>query len=78
MESLDLKTEQIATYIIRVLELYYQQGVTTTWRDIFTFLRIPEAAWIDEPDIDEKIIVNSEAELAIMKAMISSRFATKH
>lgn len=78
MDPLELKTEQIATYIIRVLELYYQQGVSTTWRDIFTFLKIPEVVWKDDPDIDDPIIINSESELVIMKAMISSRFATRH
>jgi hypothetical protein len=60
------------------LELCYEQGVTTTWRDIFTFLRFPVEAWKDDIDLDEKIIVNSESDLVIMKAMITSRYAVKH
>jgi hypothetical protein len=35
-------------------------------------------AWKDDIDLDEKIIVNSESDLVIMKAMITSRYAVKH
>lgn len=68
----------ISEAIIKVLELCYEQGVTTTWRDIFTFLRFPIEAWKDDIDLDEKIVVNSESDLVIMKAMITSRYAVKH
>jgi len=68
----------ICDAMFRVLELCHQQGVTTTWRDIFIFLRFPESSWSSEVDLDEKIIVNSLADLEIARAMISSYFATKH
>lgn len=69
---------QVTEAIMNVLELCYQQGVTTSWRDIFLFLRFPEAAWKDDIDLDEKIIIRQDSDLVIMRAMISSKFATKH
>jgi len=69
---------QVTEAIMNVLELCYQQGVTTTWRDIFQFLRFPESAWKDDIDLDEKIIIRQDSDLVIMRAMISSKFATKH
>ncbi len=63
---------------MRVIELCYEQNVTTTWRDIFLFLRFPEESWRDDPDLDERIVINSESDLVIMRAMISSWFAVKH
>jgi hypothetical protein len=78
MDPLDFKTQQITNAIVEVLELAYSQGRTITWRTIFEFLQLPDIAWKDQNDLDEKIIIESESDLVIMKAMISSNFATKH
>lgn len=78
MNQLDAKHKQVVDAIVRVLELCYQQRVTTTWRDIFVFLRFPAAAYEDMSDLDERILVDSEADLVIVRAMISSWFAVKH
>jgi len=78
MDELKAKHKIVVDGILRVIELCYQQGVTTTWRDIFLFLRFPEAAWGDMPDLDEPIVINQESDLVIMRAMISSWFAVKH
>jgi hypothetical protein len=78
MNPLDFKTQQITNAIIEVLELAYNQGRTITWRTIFELLQLPDIAWKDQNDLDEKIIIESESDLVIIKAMISSNFATKH
>ena len=78
MNQLEKKHKEVVDAILKVIELCYQQGVTTTWRDIFLFLRFPEAAWQDMPDVDEPIVINQESDLVIMRAMISSWFAVKH
>lgn len=78
MSNLNEKHKIVSDSIFKVIELCYQQGVTTTWRDIFLFLRFPEAAWRDDPDLDEPIIIKTESDLVIMRAMISSFFAIKH
>lgn len=78
MNQFEETHKQIVDAILKVIELCYQQGVTTTWRDIFLFLRFPETAWVDMPDLDEPIVINQESDLVIMRAMISSWFAVKH
>ena len=78
MNQFEETHKQIVDAILKVIELCYQQGVTTTWRDIFLFLRFPETAWADMPDLDEPIAINQESDLVIMRAMISSWFAVKH
>jgi len=78
MNQFEETHKQVVEAIVKVLELCYQQGTTTTWRDIFLFLRFPAAAYEDMPDLDERIVVNSESDLVIMRAMISSWFAVKH
>jgi hypothetical protein len=78
MKPLDFKTQQICESIVSVIELAYSQGRTITWRTIFEFLQLPDIPWKDDNDLDEKIIIESESDLVIMKAMISSMFATKH
>ena len=78
MNQLEKKHKEVVDAILKVIELCYQQGVTTTWRDIFLFLRFPETAWQDMPDIDEPIVINQESDLVIMRAMISSWFAVKY
>lgn len=71
-------TETISWNIFRVIELCYTQGVTTTWRDVYLFLRIPDVIWEDDLDIDEKIIVKDDAELELFKEMLTAKFETKH
>lgn len=78
MNKNDQMTLMVCDAIVKILELCYQQGVTTTWRDIYKFLRIPEHVWDDESDMDEKIIINQESDLIIIRAMITSKFSTKH
>jgi hypothetical protein len=78
MTEFQEKHKIIVDGIMRVIELCYEQNVTTTWRDIFLFLRFPEESWRDDPDLDERIVINSESDLVIMRAMISSWFAVKH
>jgi len=74
MHPLDEITERVVNAIMQVIELCYQQGVTTTWRDIYLFLRFPEEAWQDEEDLDERIIIMSQNDLDTMKAMIKTKF----
>lgn len=71
-------SEVVSDAMMQVIELCYQQNVTTTWKDIYLFLRIPEYIWEDEADLDEKIIIRSEEDLKLMRELLSSRFATKH
>lgn len=71
-------TKIISLNIFKVIELCYTQGVTTTWRDIYLFLRIPNEIWEDDLDLDEKIIVKDDAELEIFKEMLTAKFETKH
>ena len=78
MTEFQEKHKIVVEGIMRVIELCYEQNVTTTWRDIFLFLRFTEAAWEDMTDLDESIVINQESDLVIMRAMISSWFAVKH
>jgi hypothetical protein len=64
--------------IFRVIELCYSQGMTTSWRDIYLFLRIPQYMWIKEPDLDEKITISSDEELEMIRNLLLSNFETKH
>lgn len=70
--------QTISYQIFRVIELCYTQGVTTTWQDIYLFLRIPKVIWSDDLDLDEKIIINSEEELEMIRQLLISRFTTRH
>jgi len=78
MTPLDFKTQQVANAIMSVIELAHSQGRTITWRTVFGFLQIPLDAWKDDSDLDEEIIIESDSDLVIMRAMISSMFHTKH
>lgn len=70
---------QIISYsIFRVIELCFEQGVTTTWRDIYLFLRFPKHLWDDDKDLDDKIIIKSRDDLELMRDMLISRFTIKH
>lgn len=70
--------QTISYQIFRVIELCYHQGVTTTWQDIYLFLRIPKVVWSDDLDLDEKIIISSEEELEMIRQLLISRFTTIH
>ena len=67
-----------AWHVFQVIELCYQQGVTTTWRDIYQFLRVPETVYMDEEDLDEPIIIQNDYELEQMRLVLESRFNTLH
>lgn len=70
--------DQIMAYsIFRVIELCYQQGVTTTWQDIWLFLRIPRVLWSDDVDLDERIVIRNDEELELMRSLLIERF-TEH
>jgi len=76
----DLKTAEkaISIAMFKVIELYYSQKVAVTWRDIYLFLHIPEHIWIDEDDLDEKIIIENDEALEMMREMLIARFNTLH
>lgn len=70
--------ETISWNIFRVIELCYSQGVTTTWKDIYLFLRIPAGIWQDDLDLDEKISIKDEEELEMFREMLTAKFQTLH
>lgn len=68
----------ISMAMFKVIELYYSQKVTATWRDIYLFLHIPEHIWMDEDDLDEKIPIENDEALEMMREMLTARFSTLH
>jgi hypothetical protein len=78
MDELEKKTLQVAHAIIQVIELAYEQRQTITWRTVFEFLKYPPEYYEDDPEIDDAIQITSDADLAILKAMITSKFAFKN
>lgn len=70
--------KEICLQIFRVIELCYSQGVTTTWKDIYLFLRLPKHIWEGDTDLDEKIIVSSDEELEMIRDLLLANFSTKH
>ena len=70
--------KEICLQIFRVIELCYNQGVTTTWRDIYLFLRLPQNIWEGDSDLDERIIVSSDQELEMIRDLLLANFSTKH
>lgn len=77
MNSVELHKE-VCLQIFRVIELCYSQGVTTTWKDIYLFLRLPKHIWEDDTDLDEKIIISDDEELEMIKSLLLANFSTKH
>jgi hypothetical protein len=67
-----------AWHIYQVIELCYRQGVPTTWRDIYEFLRVPEHVYEGESDLDEVIHVSNDYELEQMRLLLEARFTTLH
>ncbi|NDG31750.1 hypothetical protein EB118_16980 [bacterium] len=76
--NLNTLHKEICMAIFTVIEICYHQGNTTTWRDIFLFLRLPENIWADDSDLDEKIIITSDEELEIVRDLLLSKFNTLH
>lgn len=70
--------KEVCLQIFRVIELCYSQGVTTTWKDIYLFLRLPKHIWEDDTDLDEKIIISNDEELEMIKSLLLANFSTKH
>ncbi|NBR61885.1 MAG: hypothetical protein EBT86_09625 [Actinobacteria bacterium] len=78
---MDKKTrldELAAWHIFQIIELHYQQGLTTTWRGIYEFLRLPESVYKDDDDLDEEIKINNDYELEQMRLVLESKFSTRH
>jgi hypothetical protein len=78
MNPLDFKTQQITNSIMAVVELAFSQGKQVSWRTVFTFLKYPPESWEDDDDVDDLIEVNSESDLVLLRAMLSSMFAVRH
>lgn len=76
--NIDHLHKEVCLQIFRVIELCYSQRVTTTWKDIYLFLRLPKHIWEDDTDLDEKIIINSDEELEMIKNLLLSHFSTRH
>ena len=70
--------KEICLQIFRVIELCYSQGVTTSWKDIYLFLRIPNSIWEDDTDLDEKIQISSDEELEMIRNLLLAKFNTIH
>lgn len=70
--------KEVCMAIFQVIELCYQQGVTTSWQDIYKFLRIPQHMWEDDPDLGDKIMISSQEELEMIKNLLLSKFETLH
>ena len=70
--------KEICLQIFRVIELCYSQNVTTTWRDIYQFLRLPKNIWEGDIDLDEKIVISSQEELEMIRDLLLSKFETHH
>ena len=69
-----LELQMMAMAINRVLSLVYDQGATTTLRDVFQLLRMPENYWIDEWGLDDPIILKNDEELRIKHGEMLARF----
>jgi hypothetical protein len=69
-----LELQMMAMAINQVLGLCYEQRVTTTLRDVFQLLRMPESFWIGEWGLDDPIIINSDEELRTKRDEILARF----
>ena len=69
-----LENNMMALAINQVLALCYQQGVTTTLRDVFQLLRTPEEFYINEWGLDDPITITTDAELLRARDEIMSRF----
>lgn len=78
MNKQDRYNHLAAWHIFQVIELCYQQGVSTTWRDIYQFLRVPESVYENDTDLDEVIQINNDYELEQMRLLLESRFSTRH
>jgi len=70
--------KEICLQIFRVIELCYSQGVTTSWKDIYLFLRIPNRIWEDDTDLDEKIKISNDEELEMIRNLLLAKFNTIH
>jgi len=69
-----LELQMMAMAINSVLSLVYDQGATTTLRDVFQLLRMPENYWIDEWGLDDPIILKNDEELRIKHDEMLARF----
>jgi hypothetical protein len=66
----------MAMAINQVIGMCYDQGVTTTLRDVFLLLRMPEEYWKGEWGLDDPIIINNDQDLITTRDEILARFGT--
>jgi hypothetical protein len=69
-----LELQMMAMAINQVLGLYYEQRATTTLRDVFQLLKMPESFWAGESGLDDPITINNEEELIAKRDEILARF----
>lgn len=69
-----LENQMMALAISQVLALCYEQGVTTTLRDVFKLLRTPEEFYQNEWGLDDPIRITNDAELLRERDTVMSRF----
>jgi hypothetical protein len=64
----------MAMAINQVIGMCYEQGVTTTLRDVFKLLRMPEEYWIGEWGLDDPIEIKNDQDLIRTRDEILARF----
>jgi hypothetical protein len=71
-----LELQMMAMAINQVIGMCYDQRVTTTLRDVFLLLRMPEEYWIGEWGLDDPIVINNDQDLIRVRDEILARFGT--
>lgn len=71
-----LELQMMAMAINQVIGMCYDQRVTTTLRDVFKLLRMPEEYWIGEWGLDDPIVINNDQDLITTRDEILARFGT--
>lgn len=71
-----LEMQMMALAINQVLALCYEQGVTTTLRDVFLLLKMPQEFWQNEWGLDDPIHITSDQELLEQRDLILARFGS--
>lgn len=69
-----LELQMIAMAINQIIGLCYEQKTTTTLRDVFQLLRMPESYWQGEWGLDDPIVINNDQELIAKRDEILARF----
>lgn len=69
-----LELQMMALAINQVLAMCYQQNTSTTLRDVFQLLKMPEEFWQHEWGLDDPIIITNDQELMLKRDEILARF----